>query len=72
MSVQAVMLTDVERVVLRRLVIEPHRDGIDLIGARHVLAEELQISGGGDDAFVLKTDYSVGRFVNCENITVCL
>ena len=25
---------------------------------------------GGDDAFVLKTDFSVGRYVNCENITV--
>lgn len=34
------------------------------------LAERLFISGGGDDAFVLKSDYSVGRYINCENVTV--
>jgi polygalacturonase len=66
----AILMTDVEHVILRDLRLHPHRDGVDLIGVRHCLAERLIISGGGDDAFVLKSDYSVGRYINCENITV--
>ena len=46
----ALMLTDVEFVTLQDLDLQPHRDGVDLVGARHVLAERLSISGASTQA----------------------
>jgi hypothetical protein len=47
----------------------PSRDGFDLVGTRHVLATSLDIAGGGDDAFVIKSDWSLGRLLESSNIT---
>ena len=57
-------------VYLADLRLEPARDGIDLVGCRHVLAERLEVHGGNDDAFALKSDWSVGRRIDSYNITL--
>ena len=64
------LFTDVEYVHLSDLTLQPARDGIDLVGCRHVLAERLQVHGGNDDAFALKSDWSVGRRIDSYNITL--
>ena len=64
------LFTDVEVVYLADLAIEPSRDGIDLVGCRHVLAERLSVHGGNDDAFALKSDWSVGRRLDTFNVTL--
>ncbi len=46
------------------------RDGLDIVSCRHVVVEHVVIEGGGDDACVLKSDYSLGAVVPCYNITV--
>ena len=66
----AILMTDVAGAQISDLTIHPTRDGIDLVGVRDALCERLFIRGGGDDAFVIKSDFSVGRFVNSERITV--
>lgn len=64
------LLTNVWDVHLHDFEIEAGRDGIDLMGMRHVLAERLWIHGGGDDAFKLGSDWSLGRRLDSYNITL--
>ena len=64
------LFTDVEYAYLGDLKLEPARDGIDLVGCRHVVAERLSVHGGNDDSFALKSDWSVGRRIDSYNITL--
>jgi hypothetical protein len=64
------LLTNVRQAHLHDLDIAAARDGIDLMGVRHVLAERLNIHGGGDDAFKLGSDWSLGRQLDSFNITL--
>ena len=64
------LFTDVAHAHLAGLHIEAARDGIDLVGCRHVLAERLSVHGGNDDAFALKSDWSVGRRIDTYNVTL--
>eukprot|EP01052_Picozoa_sp_SAG31_P036543 SAG31_NODE_4579_length_3121_cov_1.314692_1_plen_361_part_00 len=64
------LLTNVEDAYLHDLDIAAARDGIDLMGLRHVVAERLHIHGGGDDAFKLGSDWSIGRQLDSYNITL--
>lgn len=50
--------------------IAPTRDGIDLIGSNNVYGTQLNIAGGGDDAFVLKSDYSLGAVLPVANVSL--
>jgi hypothetical protein len=50
--------------------IEADRDGIDLVGCRHVLAERIHVHRGGDDAIALKSDWSLGARLDTTNITL--
>jgi len=54
----ALLATDVEHLLLSRLTLRPTRDGLDLVGVRHVWAEHLDIGGGHDDAFVVHTAFT--------------
>jgi polygalacturonase len=65
----ALLATGVSYLTLQRLVLRPDRDGVDLVGVQHVWAEDLDISGGHDDAFVLKSDYSLGSRIDVHNVT---
>ena len=64
------LFTDVAYAHLTDLHIEPARDGIDLVMCRHVLAERLSVEGGNDDAFALKSDWSLGRRIDTHNVTL--
>jgi len=55
------LFIDVARVHLHDFEVQAARDGIDLVGARDVLAERIYVHNGGDDAFALKSDWSVER-----------
>ena len=66
----ALLATNVTRLELRRLDVAPTRDGVDLVGCADVVAAELRIEGGGDDAFVLKSDYSLGAVLPTRNVTL--
>ena len=64
------LLTNVWDVHMHDLDIAAARDGIDLMGMRNVLAERLNIHGGGDDAFKFGSDWSLGRQLDSSNITL--
>ena len=66
----ALLATNVTSLDMRDLDISPTRDGIDLVSCSDVFATHLSISGGGDDAFVLKSDYSLGAIIPSKNITL--
>ena len=46
------------------------RDGIDLVGCTDILAERLSVHGGNDDAFALKSDWSLGKRIDSRNISL--
>jgi polygalacturonase len=66
----ALLATNVTGLDMRRLRLSPSRDGIDLVSCSDVYATGLSIAGGGDDAFVLKSDYSLGAVIHSRNITL--
>lgn len=37
----AILLTDVQHVIMRDLILQPHRDGVDLVGVRHCVGEHV-------------------------------
>jgi hypothetical protein len=64
------LLTDCHDVTLAHLTIHPSRDGVDLMECTNVNAHDLEITGGPDDAFAIKSDCSMGRPLVTDNITV--
>jgi polygalacturonase len=64
------LLTDCHHITLSRLTIRPTRDGVNLMQCTNVNAHDLNITGGPDDAFALKSDCSLGRAMRTENITI--
>jgi polygalacturonase len=64
------LLTDCHHITLSRLTIRPTRDGVNLMQCTNVNAHDLDITGGPDDAFALKSDCSLGRAMRTENITI--
>jgi hypothetical protein len=55
---------------MARLNVNPSRDGVDLMECTNVNAHHLSITGGGDDAFALKSDCAVGKPMVTDNVTV--
>jgi hypothetical protein len=66
----AYLLTDCHDVTMSGLTIQPSRDGVDLMECTGVNADRLTITGGGDDAFAIKSDCTMGKPLVTENITV--
>jgi polygalacturonase len=66
----AYLLTDCQDITMSRLTMHPRRDGVDLMQCSNVNAHDLTITGGGDDAFALKSDCTSGKQVLSDNITV--
>lgn len=64
------LATDVDGLHIANTSVAAQRDGFDLVGCRNVLVEGVSIAGGGDDAMVLKSDFSVGRVLHSYNVTV--
>jgi hypothetical protein len=66
----AYLLTDCHDVTMAGLTMQPSRDGVDLMECTNVNAHHLSITGGGDDAFAIKSDCTMGKPLVTENITV--
>jgi hypothetical protein len=66
----AYLLTDCHDITMARLTVHPSRDGVDLMECTNVNAHDLSITGGGDDAFALKSDCSLGKPMVTDNVTV--
>lgn len=75
----AILATGCEGMRLCDLVIRTSRDGINIVGCRDVLVLRCDVESvryengaakGGDDAIVLKSDYSLGRRIDCVDVTV--
>jgi hypothetical protein len=64
------LLTDCQDITMSKLTMHPSRDGVDLMQCSNVNAHDLSITGGGDDAFALKSDCTIGRAIVSDNITV--
>jgi hypothetical protein len=66
----AYLLTDCHDVTMADLTIRPSRDGVDLMECTNVNAHHLTITEGGDDAFAIKSDCTMGKPMVTDNITV--
>ena len=66
----AYLLTDCHHITMAKLTIHPSRDGVDLMQCTDVNAHDLSITGGGDDAFALKSDCTLGKPLVTDNVTV--
>jgi hypothetical protein len=65
-----VLATDSEHLTFDGLTIHAARDAMDIMGCRHVLITNMNISGGGDDAVKFGSDYSRGKIVDSFDINV--
>ena len=64
------LATNVTGLLLEDLDVIAVRDGFDVVGCRNVLVQRVRVEGGGDDAMVLKSDYSLGGVLLTKNVTV--
>ncbi len=64
------LLNDCEQVTLENVTIAQSRDGVNLVSCREVDVHGCRITGCGDDAIALKSDYALGRKIACANIAV--
>ena len=65
-----VLATNCEHLTLSGITIRAARDALDIMGCRHVLLENMNISGGGDDAVKFGNDWSRGKQLDSYNVTV--
>jgi hypothetical protein len=65
-----VLATNVTGLRIERLNVTAQRDGLDIVGCRDVLINNVTVTGGGDDALVLKSDFSVGEVLHSTNLTI--
>jgi polygalacturonase len=66
----AYILADCHHITMRQLNIRPTRDGVNLMECTDVHAHDLNITGGPDDAFALKSDCYFGKPLVTDNITI--
>jgi polygalacturonase len=64
------LLTDCHDVTLANLTIQNGRDGIDIVGNTNVNIHGVTMTNCGDDTIALKSDYSLGRVLTTDNVTV--
>lgn len=81
----ALLATGCDRLTCRNLQIRTARDGLDIVGCQNVVVSGCdvrclrygnlgEVSGpqalGGDDAIVLKSDWSLGRRIDCAHVLI--
>lgn len=66
----AVHATDCDNLSVCGLRVDTDRDGIDLICSRNVTVSDCKVNCPQDDAIVLKSNYSLGRIKDMENVCV--
>ena len=64
------LLNDCDQVTIDHVSIQQSRDGINVVSCRDVAVRDCNITGCGDDAIALKSDYALGRKIGSANITV--
>ena len=64
------LLNDCENVTLRKVTILNSRDGVDLMGCRHVRISECTFTGCIDDTIGIKSDWALGRKIASRDIHV--
>jgi polygalacturonase len=64
------LLTAVDNTTIDNIKMDTGRDGIDLISSRNVHISNTTINAPGDDALVLKCDYSLNYPRALENVTI--
>jgi polygalacturonase len=66
----AVLATGCEDVVLRDLVVDTNRDGLDIDACRRVLVSGCRVNTPNDDAIVLKSSLALGELIPTENVVI--
>ena len=66
----AVLATGCENLVLRDLVIDTNRDGLDIDACRDVLVTGCRVNTPNDDAIVLKSSLALGEAIATERVTI--
>ena len=66
----AVLATGCEELVLRDLVVDTNRDGLDIDACRNVLVSGCRVNTPNDDAIVLKSSLALGELIPTENVTI--
>lgn len=66
----AVHSTDCDNLHISDLRVDTDRDGINIICCKNVSVSNCLINGPQDDCIVLKSNYSLGRFKDVENVTI--
>jgi polygalacturonase len=64
------MLTDCSNITMQNLKLKTGRDGLNLVGCRNVNLHDLSITACRDDTIALKSDWSVGKRLLTDNVTV--
>lgn len=65
-----VLASGVDGLTISGLRADSARDGIDLDCCKNVLVENCTLNTPWDDAIVMKSSYALGRYQDCENITI--
>lgn len=66
----AVLATGCEDLVLRDLVVDTNRDGLDIDACRDVLVSGCRVNTPNDDAIVLKSSLALGQAMATERVTI--
>ncbi len=66
----AVLATGCEDLVLRDLVVDTNRDGLDIDACRNVLVSGCRVNTPNDDAIVLKSSLALGELIPTETVTI--
>ena len=66
----AVHSTDCDNLHISDLRVDTDRDGINIICCKNVSVSNCLINGPQDDCIVLKSNYSLGRFKDVENVSI--
>lgn len=64
------LATNVTGLYIEKVSVTAERDGLDVVGCRNVVVDNVVVEGGGDDAMVFKSDYSLGVPLHSHNLTV--
>jgi polygalacturonase len=64
------LLTDCHDVTMSHLAIDNGRDGVDFVGNTNVTIHDVTMSNMNDDTIALKSDFSLGRVLKTDNVTV--
>ena len=66
----ALLATGVDNLIIRDLVIDTQRDGLDIDCCRNVNITGCRLNCPWDDAIVLKASYGLGKFKDTEQVTI--